>query len=531
MKDLDRLRRVWHALGREDPLWAVLSQSDKRGRRWRPDEFLETGRVEIATQLHLLALRGLPVGRSLALDFGCGAGRLSRALAPHFDHVVGLDVSASMVETARALNADVANVEFRENASPRLEGIADASVDLVYSNMTLQHIPSALAAGYVEEFLRVLAPGGVAAFQFVAGADRSLRGHVFARVSNRWLNPLRRLAWRRNAVFEMHALDEALLAERLAAHPALELVEAVDDAAAGPGWLGRKWIVVNRDEIPVEIAASGYRLYARGSDTHIGAQLIAGRVHDANVEAALRAELAPGDTLLDIGANIGVFTMLGASLVGDEGRVIAVEPISRNADLIERACRANRYANVAVIRAAASDRAGEIELRTHASTSNSATPAAAGERLRADGGVTVRVPAVVLDDALGDLDRLDLVKVDAAGMEPRALRGLERLLDRWRPVLVAEFHPWAIERATGDSPLAFLEWLGRWYGAITVLHGDGSSEDCAEPGAVMRIWRGINEAAGADGRIHLDLLLRPRVRQAPRSSASAAMRTKIPFAT
>ena len=52
----------------------------------------------------MLAARGLPRARALALDFGCGAGRLSRALAAHFEHVVGVDVSASMIETARALN-------------------------------------------------------------------------------------------------------------------------------------------------------------------------------------------------------------------------------------------------------------------------------------------------------------------------------------------------------------------------------------------------------------------------------------------
>jgi FkbM family methyltransferase len=522
MKDLEHLRHVWQTLGREDPLWAVLSHADKRGGRWQPDEFFATGRAEIDTQIHMLATRGVPAGRSLALDFGCGAGRLSRALARHFEHVVGVDVSASMIATARALNADVGNIAFRENTSPLLKGIADASVDLVYSIMTLQHIPAQLAAGYVDEFFRVLAPGGVAVFQFVAGPDESLRGRVFGRISNRWLNPLRRLAWRRNAVFEMHALDESTLEHLLERRPLLQLLDAVEDTAAGPGWHGRRWYVVNRDEIPVEVAADGYRLYARASDEHIGAQVIAGYAHDANVEAALRAQLAPGATFLDIGANIGVFTALGARLVGPTGRVIAVEPIARNVELIERACRGNGFEHVRVIRAAASDRNGSVELRTDASTSNAATPAASGERLRSQSGRTVRAPTIVLDEALSDvggldagefaLDRLDLVKIDVAGMEPRALRGLERTLNRFRPVLISEFHPWAIERASGDSPLDFLEWLTEWYGTITVLHRDGSTEDFTDPGAVMLAWRRVNEAAGLGGRVHLDLMFQPRAR-------------------
>ena len=248
MNDLEHLRRVWQTLGREDPLWAVLSQPDKRGGRWKPEEFLATGRAEIDSQMQALAAHGLPARRGLALDFGCGAGRLSRALAAHFERVVGVDVAASMIETARGLNADIGNVEFRENASARLQGVVDGSVDFVYSNVTLQHIPAQLAVGYVDEFFRVLAPGGVAVFQFVTGPDESLRGHLFSRVSNRWLNPLRRLAWRQRAVFEMHALDEAELTHRLARDPRLYLLVAVDDVAAGRGWRSRRWYVVRRDE-------------------------------------------------------------------------------------------------------------------------------------------------------------------------------------------------------------------------------------------------------------------------------------------
>src|SRR5690348_4335708 len=109
--ELERLRRVWETLGRDDPLWAVLSQADKRGRRWDLDEFLATGNLEVGAQLAALSNRGYPRGRGLALDFGCGAGRLTRALAAHFERVVGIDVSSSMVDTAHRLHVDLANAE------------------------------------------------------------------------------------------------------------------------------------------------------------------------------------------------------------------------------------------------------------------------------------------------------------------------------------------------------------------------------------------------------------------------------------
>jgi SAM-dependent methyltransferase len=244
---LEQLRKVWAVLGEEDPLWAVLSRADKRGGRWDVEEFLATGHSEIEGQLALLAGWKLPFQRRRALDFGCGAGRLTRALAAHFGEAIGVDVSPSMIAKARSLNADLGNLRFIENRTARLEGIADASIDLVYSCMTLQHIPAELALAYVAEFLRVLAPGGVAAFQFVAGTDRSWRGRLFELFPNRWLNPLRRLAWRRQAVFEMHVLEEPRLRELLARDSGLRLLAAIDDGAAGTGWASRRWYLTRED--------------------------------------------------------------------------------------------------------------------------------------------------------------------------------------------------------------------------------------------------------------------------------------------
>ncbi|MEO7758545.1 MAG: FkbM family methyltransferase [Dokdonella sp.] len=505
--ELERLRRVWQTLGRDDPLWAVLSHADKRSGRWQREEFFATGQIEVDVQLAALAPGDFPRARDLALDFGCGAGRLSRALAEYFTQVIGVDVSSSMIATARELNADVSNVDFRENASARIDGIADASVDFVFSHIVLQHIPQALALGYVAEFFRVLAPGGAAVFQFVDGVDDSLRGRLFGIASNRWLNPLRRLLWRRRAVFEMHALAERDLHALLERHASLRLLFAFDDNSAGAGWRGRRWVVVNDDAPTRQLQRDGHVLYAKPSDMHIGAPLLGGKVHEPHVEAVMRETLRAGDVVLDVGANIGIMTMLAAALVGAKGRVIAVEPIPRNRVLIARSAQANRFVHIEIIAAAAADRSGSIELRTHPTTSNSATPQAAGERLRDVEGETLVVPAVLLDEALPKLDRLDLVKIDVEGMEPLALRGLQRTLARFQPILLSEFHPWAIERASGTVPIEYLTWLRSLYPAITILHRDGTRERCVEPAEVMAAWQRANEAAGMDGRLHLDLLL------------------------
>jgi SAM-dependent methyltransferase len=162
---LDRHRSDWEKLAEVDALWAVLTQPGKRGGRWDAREFLATGEPEIATVLAAAERLGLPAQRRRALDFGCGAGRLTRALAGRFEAAVGIDISAGMIETAWRLNADVPGCEFRQNTTSDLRQFGDGEFDLVYSSLVLQHLPSRdLVCGYVAEFLRVLAPGGVAVF-------------------------------------------------------------------------------------------------------------------------------------------------------------------------------------------------------------------------------------------------------------------------------------------------------------------------------------------------------------------------------
>ena len=248
--ELERVRRTWQRLGNDDPLWAVLSSPDKRGGRWDVDDFFASGRDEIDNQMDIvLPPLGLPTRRHLAIDFGCGAGRLTRALGRHFATVIGLDVSASMVRTARRMNADISNIAFRENSSAQLDLIADRSVDFLSCCIVLQHIPASLQIGYIADFFRVIAPGGVVMFQFVIGSDESSRGRVYKQLSNRWMNIFRRIAWRRWTVFEMHPISESAVVDLLAMDHGLRLVLAADDQSAGPGWRSRRWHV-SRDTNP-----------------------------------------------------------------------------------------------------------------------------------------------------------------------------------------------------------------------------------------------------------------------------------------
>jgi SAM-dependent methyltransferase len=173
---LSRLQRHWDEFGRRDPLWAILRADQKKGNRWSLEEFLQTGRVDVSALMEYLEALRLNVRRGRALDFGCGAGRLTRALTEHFHEVVGVDIAPSMIDLARRLHADEPRCRFFLNESERLDACESASVDLVYSKLVLQHISPRYVRRYLSEFVRVLAPDGVMVFQLESGETPPVMG-------------------------------------------------------------------------------------------------------------------------------------------------------------------------------------------------------------------------------------------------------------------------------------------------------------------------------------------------------------------
>ena len=99
--DLARLQRNWTNLGKQDPLWAMLSDPSARGGAWDFEAFLQTGRDFVSWIERHVAGLALQVEFGRALDFGCGYGRLTQALAMRFDQVVGVDIAENGINSLR----------------------------------------------------------------------------------------------------------------------------------------------------------------------------------------------------------------------------------------------------------------------------------------------------------------------------------------------------------------------------------------------------------------------------------------------
>src|SRR5581483_12031301 len=84
--------RDWDEMAHVDPLWAILSVTEKRFQKWDLEDFLRTGQEEIAGLIESASHMGLPLQYRRAVDFGCGVGRLTRALRNHFSECHGVDI-------------------------------------------------------------------------------------------------------------------------------------------------------------------------------------------------------------------------------------------------------------------------------------------------------------------------------------------------------------------------------------------------------------------------------------------------------
>jgi FkbM family methyltransferase len=151
--------------------------------------------------------------------------------------------------------------------------------------------------------------------------------------------------------------------------------------------------------------------------------------------AAMHRIIKPGDTVLDVGANIGLFTLEASLSVGSSGRVIAIEAMPEHATAVVHSARSNGMMNVEVISVAAGDRIGEAILTLPRNTNY-------GMFTLGDvaGDVSFKVPVQRIDDIVAErgVKSVAFIKMDIEGSELNALIGAEQTLRNFHPTILIE---------------------------------------------------------------------------------------------
>jgi FkbM family methyltransferase len=142
--------------------------------------------------------------------------------------------------------------------------------------------------------------------------------------------------------------------------------------------------------------------------------------------------LRPGDVLYDVGAHTGLFTLLGARLVGAGGQVVAFEPLPANLNCLRRHLALNRLGNVAIVTAAVGARPGRASFQPAGNTYMG--------RLADEGSITVDVTSLDATLWTEGLRAPNLIKIDVEGAEVGVLEGASDLLERHRPAILLATH-------------------------------------------------------------------------------------------
>ncbi len=248
--DFKELQKHWEQLAQFDPFGSILIYPSASSGRWDIDEFYATGRREAESVIAYLDALGIETGHTEALDFGCGAGRVTQGFAPYFDSVCGVDISPSMIHRAQKHNRYPAACRYYLNERDDLALFETGRFDFIYSALTLQHMQPRYALRYIKEFLRVVKPGGIVMFQMPAApktfdpAGRFLvKGFLLSVIPKKVLDLVfRKIKYYNRPRMEMYAIPQSRLT-RLVKENGATVLDVVADEMAGKYWMSFRYCV------------------------------------------------------------------------------------------------------------------------------------------------------------------------------------------------------------------------------------------------------------------------------------------------
>jgi FkbM family methyltransferase len=237
------------------------------------------------------------------------------------------------------------------------------------------------------------------------------------------------------------------------------------------------------DDIVTHRLDNGITLFLDREDGAVSRPILAGD-YEAHLVPVFERFCRPGMTVVDVGANLGLYSLLASKLVGPAGRVVAIEPSSENCRLILLSVDANRAENVELLPLALDRGRGWSNLSGHFGSNGGLV---SGDVPSLTSGWSEIVPTFALDDLVEG--RVDFLKIDVEGAEGRVVAGAQRILDTSRPVVATELSLEMLPRVSGISGEEYLEGFEALGYRICLLNrGTGLPDPPTTSAQLLKEW-------------------------------------------
>lgn len=313
-------------------------------------------------------------------------------------------------------------------------------------------------------------------------APRLVARKAVAPARSGWLSPLRL------ASLLFPELEDGPLMGRLASDAAAvpengvsairRMIASVDQqTSASP------FIVRFGPEDVKRVDAGGFSLLVDVCDTSVSPGLLSPGGYEPHLTAVFQRYCAKGMTVVDVGANVGYYTLLASRLVGPSGKVIAIEPNSENCRLLLSSVRESGASNVELFPIAARDTGGWAFFSSHLG-SNGGILAPSSDFVARRGAVVAAFP---LDELLGGR-RIDLIKLDVEGAEALVVEGARCLIETCRPIVTTELSREMLGRVSGVGPEEYLGWFDDLGYSLFLIERSGQLIPFANSGELLGQW-------------------------------------------
>lgn len=207
------------------------------------------------------------------------------------------------------------------------------------------------------------------------------------------------------------------------------------------------------------ISLHGFVMLIDADEVGMAPQLLEKGVYEPFETNLVKDTLKPGDTVINIGANFGYYTLLAAKLVGPEGKVFAFEPEPKNFSLLEGNIKRNNIQNVEISNQAVSNE-DNITLNLYTDEKNVGNPSLSEKNIPNLKGL-VEVKTVTLSTFFSDrpdILKINLIQMDTQGSEGNIIKGSTSLIEKFHPTIIMEFWPYGLSNLNSE-PVALLETL------------------------------------------------------------------------